>query len=126
MNSYHREKNVPETPSGLFEDKPKHKLVPVLTISLPSPILSWQYETNLKYYLDQISLLNIDTKAIHMITTDIRPNMSEEEIITVNDQMSKVNKQRVANYTCELRITDDLASKFQYLEIEEIDNSKFG
>ena len=61
-----------------------------------------------------------------MITTGISTKKSDKQIINFNNQRIKVNKQKVEYYACEIRIADDRASNFQDLEIEEIDNSKFG
>ena len=40
--------------------------------------------------------------------------------------MRKINKQRIEEYNCELIIADSLVSKFDNLEIEEIENNKLG
>ena len=60
-----------------------------------------------------------------MIKIGTSPDISEEEKSYFDNQMSKVNKQRVEYYTCVLILTENIGSNIEDLEIEENGRNQF-
>ena len=71
VNNYRRKHILRKVSRGEYYEEPKQDVFPVLTIKLLPLRQSLYYESSLKKYSDQLTLLNIKLEAIQMIDTSI-------------------------------------------------------